>query len=720
MEKGLNQINKINLIIFGAICGFILYLGEILTVLILEIQIIPGFYFFCALSVLVYVFLGIILALVFWAGTKIGFRLFNKPLSPSRLNKIVLIAIPLGIIFIQGGIIINDLTISGFYSLSSLLIDGVWLILCLVLFLIIFHVLKPRLSYLKIKLTLGLLFSVMGIALLSTALDKNPFKLGFGRLIIQIFELLLVSIICFSMGILLSSFLINIFHRLRLKKNTILSFSFGYLGFISVLFFLILTPIDKNSNKKSNSNEYLKQRPPNIILIVLDTVRADHLSCYDYSRETSPNLDKFCHEAMKFEYCYSTTNWTPPAHASLFTGKFVKSHGSHHPTMNLLKNIKLSGEITCFPLGHDEVTLAEILQEKGYQTSAFVANNAVTRYFGLHQGFDIWYNHKPLIYEPIVYSIFKKFKLYNYIFERIFIPYRIAENINKIVFRWINKRSDKPFFLFINYNDAHDPYLPPPPYNTKFKGKIENFDYNALYDKVRNQEKIITESEIEHIASQYDGEIAYLDSQLGILFNKLKSKGLYANSCIIVTSDHGEFLGEHNLLGHNIELYEPVVRVPLIIKPHNSSAWKAKSNNPVQLIDIFPTILKTLNIQIPDDSQGNPLMDKITHPIILEHYVKYTYLNNKKERFYKKLLAIIKDNNKLISSNDGTYELYDLIKDPYEIDNIINQNVEVANLLLKEIKEWKESVVVKDININAIPKLDKKTLERLKTLGYLK
>jgi arylsulfatase A-like enzyme len=292
-------------------------------------------------------------------------------------------------------------------------------------------------------------------------------------------------------------------------------------------------------------------------LIVVDTLRADHLSCYGYPLETTPNLNEFSWTAVLYERCYSPANWTPPGHASIFTGRYPVSHGAHKARLD-----QGSRYPTCFPLLDQETTLAELLSEAGYVTAAVVANYGfVSTAYGLDQGFQHWFASPPTRTRFTLVSIITKVlprAVRRFTADAVF--YRRASEICRIALDWIRQHRDRPFFLFVNLMDPHEPYAPPSDWDQAFGGKIEGFVPNA--NELRMGQTSFSASEWQHIRSQYDGEIAYVDSELGKFFGALDWDGILSQSIVVVTSDHGEFLGEKGLLDHQIGLYEPVIRVP--------------------------------------------------------------------------------------------------------------------------------------------------------------
>lgn len=470
---------------------------------------------------------------------------------------------------------------------------------------------------------------------------------------------------------------------------------------------------------------------PNVILITLDTTRADHLSCYGYRRKTTPHLDKFAKESLLFRNAYSTASWTLPAHASLFTGLYPSKHGAHGRMDVWVWDLgaRLSDQFT---------TLAEVLRNESYRTAGVIGGPFCSSHFGLAQGFD-YYNDDLLNIKPdldyfMLYKIIGRFiPLRDLAFRYGFSGARIASQINDIVFNWLDKNYEYPFFLFINYYDSHSPFAAPSPYDRLYEGKDEKIIKNpksvekeinycvrewALIQSVLSGKHNLSVKEKNHFISQYDGKISCLDFHLGKLFQKLKSLDIYDQTMIIVASDHGESFGEHHLMFHNLALYDNLLKVPLIIKYPSSMKKTGIVEYPVSLVDILPEILITLKISVPDQIQGLPLGEKRLKGIIAENYKQKYFVKLFPHRFDKDLRTIIKDNFKYIWSSDGKNELYDLSRDPQELHNLVDELPRKGKEMQTTLDMWLDSdkfTVPKE----KLPKMDEKIREDLRALGYI-
>jgi arylsulfatase A-like enzyme len=292
-------------------------------------------------------------------------------------------------------------------------------------------------------------------------------------------------------------------------------------------------------------------RSPNIVLITLDTVRADHLSAYGYSRPTTPVLDRLATQGVLFENAISPTSWTLAAHASLFTGLLPHQHGANWTV----------------PLDDYPQTLAEILGSRGYETAGFTAN----RYFGqagwgMAQGFQVYHDDSASLRHNLAVTLVGRAFLepaYERLASDYYFDRRDAAQLNREIGRWLSHRSGRPYFLFINYFDAHNPYWAPRHYHRLF-GETPTY----LEDFFRGATQVprpLSDSERAELVNGYDNCISYLDGEVGKLVQRLRAEPDWPNTIVIITSDHGEGFGEHHTYGHGFDLYRNVLHVPLII-----------------------------------------------------------------------------------------------------------------------------------------------------------
>jgi arylsulfatase A-like enzyme len=330
-------------------------------------------------------------------------------------------------------------------------------------------------------------------------------------------------------------------------------------------------------------------RPPNVLLITLDTVRAASLSLYGYSRQTSPNLERFAARGVVFDKAFSVAPWTLPSHASLFTGRWAHELSTGYST----------------PLDATFPTLAEYLHAKGYATAGFVANLGYCGYgTGLGRGFGHYEDFQRSIGEVANSSTLVRKIADNFTFRRLIendqhLNRIDAGDLNDRVLSWLSAHESTPSFVFVNYFDAHEPYLPPASFARKFGSGRARGRHSALHHWLwdPNSEHLpLSAAEQQEEVDAYDGAIAYLDSRLGELLDGLERRGTLTNTLIVITADHGEELGEHGLYDHGYSLYRPALQVPLVIVSPQRVPPGRRVSVPVSLRDVPATIVSLLGM----------------------------------------------------------------------------------------------------------------------------
>ena len=332
---------------------------------------------------------------------------------------------------------------------------------------------------------------------------------------------------------------------------------------------------------------------PNVLLLVLDTVRAKSLSLYGYARATTPNLDRLAARGTVFERAFSTSPWTLPSHGSMFTGRFP-----HELTASWMT-----------PVDATHPTLAEVLGGQGYVSAGFVANTTYCNAeFGLDRGFVHYEDHrmsmaKVLWGTSLGNTAIDALSLDEHFGSHESFGRKSAEQVNGDFLGWLAERDeDRPFFVFLNYFDAHHPYYAPTEFSHKFSSRP------AAYMDT------LTPEEIRDLNDAYDGTIAYLDHHLGLLFDELERRGTLENTVIIVTSDHGEQFDEHGLLGHGNSLYLPLLHVPLFIVYPPAVPAGRRSTAYVSLRDLPATVVDLVDATEAAVFPGNSLAPYWTRP----------------------------------------------------------------------------------------------------------
>jgi len=445
----------------------------------------------------------------------------------------------------------------------------------------------------------------------------------------------------------------------------------------------------------------MKPKGPNVVLIGIDTLRADHLSCYGYKRLTTPTLDALAQEGVLFKQVMSHIPSTTASFASILTSKKPISHG-------VLRN-----NTEGFALDDWHVSLAEILKNEGYATAAFVSGWTMKKNGNLDQGFDVYGDQFAV--------------------GKVRSGDRRAGEVNQKVFDWLKQHHNEKFFLFVHYFDPHRNYDPPKSFKHVFDPQDGVTDLSVIQDPEKRKNPNFP----LWLISQYDAEIRYCDHEIGTLMKKLAEYGIKDDTLIIVTSDHGETLIEHfRWWDHGRFVYDEQIHVPLIF-------WypKLMQNNEfnclVRLIDIFPTILNVLDIYFVKDIEGRSLVPVmkgnkagVTEWIFSESARGDTRIfKDDIEGVKGKKFSIRKKNWKLIWVPKTTgvyYELYDLKKDPNELVNLWGQspNVEanLKQLLDAYVANYKSSpYYVRGIETKRPEKFtkDAKLMEVFKALGYL-
>jgi arylsulfatase A-like enzyme len=466
----------------------------------------------------------------------------------------------------------------------------------------------------------------------------------------------------------------------------------------------------------------LTSKGPNIVMIVLDTVRADHMSLYGYPRDTTPNLRMFAEGATLYRKAVATSSWTLPSHASMFTGLYPRAHGA--------SNYPEHGQKTAMfhPLAPKHRTLAELLSEEGYLTVAVVANTGFLRpHYGFDQGFQLFDARVVLPCQPTLSNYYPRLLmrrimdrfLWTLEFDRVM---RRADAVTDDAIRLLEEgsRLAQPLFLFLNYMDAHSPYVPPAPFDTMYPGKnrkMTRAHFRVMFREVFSGMRPISEEEHQHSVSQYDGAIRYLDSQIARVIHRLKELRLYDNSIIIVTSDHGEAFGVRNLVGHSQSLYQDQVYVPLVIK--YAGQQKAETSGSLAShVDLLPTLAAATDLSVPPGLQGTDLRN-ISHAKDRELFAE-AYIQREmaalRPQYPRRQFAVFRDNLKLIASSNGKSELYDLRKDPQERSDLSAIYGAATQHLRRRLDDWLSRVPMARTTIT---QTDQKAVEQLKSLGYV-
>ena len=399
---------------------------------------------------------------------------------------------------------------------------------------------------------------------------------------------------------------------------------------------------------------------PNVLLLILDTVRAVNLSAYGYVRPTTPNLKALAEEGARFERALATAPWTLPSHASMFTGRYP-----HETTADWME-----------PLDATHPTLAEALAARGYRTGGFVANRLFgTQEWGLERGFTRYEGYARSVGQALDNGTLtrKAIARASRLLSTYWMPGRKnAERMNDDLLDWLDGlEGDRPFFAFVNYYDAHEPYVEELPDRRFSEGE-------PLTRRIRTSQRH-TAAEVAALRDAYDGAIAYLDDRLGRLVAELDRRGLRDNTLIIVTSDHGEEFDEHGHMSHGNSLYLPSLHVPLIMVLPSRVPAGAAVPEWVTLRDLPATVLhligESAEAEFPGRSLARRWLDSpgdAASPLLSE----VSFVPNQPDWYpvaRGDMQSIQEGALRYIRNGDGVEELYDLFADPGEQRNLAGE-----------------------------------------------
>ena len=420
---------------------------------------------------------------------------------------------------------------------------------------------------------------------------------------------------------------------------------FGWTSSVSSLFALTLLACSS-------------EPPLNVVLITLDTTRADHLGCYGHEGIETPHIDRLAATGTLYERAYTPVPITLPSHLSILTGTYPAYHGVH--------------ENAGFYVAPELTTLPEILKRRGYDTAAFVGAFPLDSQTGLDQGFDLYDDNYPSSLEQGKHPALRGF------FDE-----RPAADVVRPALEWLAGR-DEPYFLWTHFFDPHQPQIPPSPFRERYAGAL------------------------------YDGEIASVDEAIGRLLARLEERGDLDRTLIVLTADHGEGLGEHGELTHALLLYSTTVRVPLVIRDPGDRTPR-RVHTPVATVDILPTVLRRLGLEIPAAVQGVPLPRADGEAARRREIVS--------ETLYGALLHGWSPLERLTSGDwmlvhGPEPRLYLLSEDPAEVDNLAGEHPDELAAMQRRLAMRKQELAASAID-SAGTSVSPEQRARLMALGYL-
>ncbi len=425
----------------------------------------------------------------------------------------------------------------------------------------------------------------------------------------------------------------------------------------------------------------------NVLLVTLDTTRADRIGCYGYRAAETPYIDSLAAAGVLFEQAITPTAFTLPSHSSILTGLYPPFHG-----------VRLNGGAA---LASVHTTLAEELYDSGYRTGAFIGAFVLDGRWGLEQGFEQYDDDFPMAPD-----------------QRLDLAgvQRPANLVVDAALEWLEEPSERPFFAWVHLYDPHTPYEPPEPYRSRFAPEGSHNSAAGDSTATDTQERRLREW-IDEQNALYDGEIAFADSQIGRLLGWLGDHGLAEDTVVVVVGDHGEALGSHGETEHGYFVYDYAVHVPFVIRLPESDVRGSRVQQQVRTIDILPTVLDLVGVEPPAQVQGESLVPSMVDP----HHTgpRYAYSESMAPSLqygWSALYSVRTSDHKFIEAPRS--ELYDLGLDPGESRNVLASEPSVAEELravLAGIREEIESGAPETEQAN----LDEGTMAMLAALGYV-
>ena len=442
-------------------------------------------------------------------------------------------------------------------------------------------------------------------------------------------------------------------------------------------------------------------RRPHVLLISLDTLRADHLGAWGYDRPTSPFLDELTRNGVRFQRVYSQSPKTAPSHMSLFTGTYPSAHGSHIAYK--------TSPPTVYPVAKNLELLPEIMHRAGYRTAAWTGGGQVSSSAGFDRGFD-----------------------------------RFSEDLGKIdpwkmneIRAWFRRNSDEPCFLFVHTYQIHDPYLPPSPYHQIFapdydgwvigdRNVVETIAGRTAYEDIyhafwRTPElnpdpSSVGPDDLRQLVALYDGGIRYTDDVLHGFFEDLFQDGLLDDTLVVIFSDHGEEFLDHNGLLHE-KLYRETLHVPLILFWPASLPGEVIIESQVPLIDLGPTLLNLVAVETPPQMEGTSLLPLLQDPNEVDHRFAFSeepWVHDGHHR------SIRDGSRTLYDHGTGEIELFSVGEDPFEQEDLFSTHLDIAFEMHQRLLEFitTRGLLQRDSQEKA-RELSFDEIEVLRALGYV-
>jgi arylsulfatase A-like enzyme len=422
------------------------------------------------------------------------------------------------------------------------------------------------------------------------------------------------------------------------------------------------------------------QRP--IVVIAVDTLRADHLGTYGYSRDTSPRLDNLVQEGVVYEHAFATASWTLPSMTSLLTGRWPREHGAGYARPR-------AGARNFSKLRDDVSTLAESLREAGYATGAVANVGFMSPRFGFGRGFES-YDWVPSTDEE---------------------NRRAGASVDRAL-EWIDAHAEQPFFFLLHLFDPHRHYDAPTPFRGKFTDSFRD-RYGATLDTLESRLQAERDSDLEFHIAAYDEEIAYTDDQIGRFVDALRERGIWDDALVVLTADHGESLHDHDTRGHGGTLYNELIRVPFIVWGAGSPGTRERA--PISLVDFTPTALEWAGAPPAEDLPGISLLPALGGTVAYPERVIAAEIQVRRQS----VQAVIRWPYKLIvgPEDTGTRMLFDLDHDFAELQDLMVAGEPgaqaTANELLRVLRNVRQRLQGEEVE------LAPEEIKELRALGYI-
>jgi arylsulfatase A-like enzyme len=453
-------------------------------------------------------------------------------------------------------------------------------------------------------------------------------------------------------------------------------------------------------------------RPPtsplNVILFSADTLRADHLGSYGYSRDTSPRIDALAAEGVRFKTAYSTAPWTLPAHMSMMTGLYP----AHHQVIDALDSVASRDQ-----LDPGVPTLAGYLRDRGFTTVALTDGGHVASVYGFCQGFDRYADNaggRESAYQPTQ-----------------------SRNTVDAFLDWLKNSPGRPFFAFLHTYQVHTPLNAPPPFRTQYVDPqyggplgevfVEHEGKQIMKSKSLPRSERFDSADVQHVKNLYDGEIRYLDTNIGVLIDGLREAGQLENTILVFTSDHGEEFAERGqLCEHGHTFFNELLRVPLILYGPGRLPGGQEVGGNVSLVDLFPTIAELCGFGQVEGLQGRSVLPHIRGEVPVDRHLFAEAIINMDgiRKYSNKEKALVHDGWKLISSGppENDFQLFRFETDPSEVQDLFSDNSTEAKRYQSVIGQYRATAPVRKTppRYHGWSSDEQQRVERLKGLGYVK